>query len=154
VERYLTKEEIKRAKENGISYDNLYNRVYNLGWELEKAVTTPLQKGGGLWPKWKHIATEHDIKGTTFLNRIRFQGMTPEEAATKPITPPSERAREANKKRKYKAKITPEIRAKAEANGISYARLGQRVYRLKWDIERACTEPIGTVGFVFGKQYK
>lgn len=36
---WLTKEQLKIAKNNGIKYNTLYNRVYNYGWSIEDAIT-------------------------------------------------------------------------------------------------------------------
>lgn len=150
----LTKDDIAIARSNGISYDNAYNRYYNLFWDKERAITEPVKPKNGLWTKYRELAEANGVKAACFLNRVKMYGMTPEQAATTPTMTKAEIARMVSKKRQYKAKITKEIRERAEANGISYARLGQRVYRLKWDIERACTEPIGATGYIFGKRWK
>ena len=39
---WFTKEQIKIAKENGIKYITLYNRVYNYGWGVDKAINTKI----------------------------------------------------------------------------------------------------------------
>lgn len=39
---YITNEDYKIAANNGISKINLKNRVYNLGWKIEKAITLPV----------------------------------------------------------------------------------------------------------------
>ena len=35
---WYTKEQIKEAKDNGICYHTLYNRVYIYGWSVEDAI--------------------------------------------------------------------------------------------------------------------
>ncbi|MGW5955978.1 hypothetical protein [Bacillus mycoides] len=42
--RWLEKEEYERAVGNGISRDTLYRRVYQYGWDIEKAINTPARK--------------------------------------------------------------------------------------------------------------
>ncbi|RHW31115.1 hypothetical protein D1B33_18075 [Lysinibacillus yapensis] len=37
----FTKEQIDRAKANGVAQSTLYTRVGKLGWDVEKAITTP-----------------------------------------------------------------------------------------------------------------
>ena len=37
---WYTKEQIKEAKDNGICYHTLYNRVYTYGWSVEDAIKT------------------------------------------------------------------------------------------------------------------
>lgn len=38
----FTKEQVKRAEKNGISYSTLYDRVKRHKWDLEVAITTPI----------------------------------------------------------------------------------------------------------------
>ncbi|EJR67504.1 hypothetical protein IIO_00492 [Bacillus cereus VD115] len=38
----FTEEQVKRAKENGISYSTLYDRVKRYKWDLEEAISTPI----------------------------------------------------------------------------------------------------------------
>lgn len=41
---YFTREQMEQAKEKGVPYKDLLNRVKNLGWNVEKAIQTPVKK--------------------------------------------------------------------------------------------------------------
>lgn len=49
IEIGITKENIKKAEDNGVSYNTFKNRVKYLGWDVERAMTvkplTPSQAG-------------------------------------------------------------------------------------------------------------
>jgi hypothetical protein len=48
--RYFTKEQEETAKANGISYNNLYHRVFEHKWPIERAMTEPINKRSrGQW---------------------------------------------------------------------------------------------------------
>lgn len=81
---WLTNDDIYQAKENGINWLNLYNRVHNLGWPIEEATTKPIQKQESLYRQYKETCQEHGIRRDTFNQRVK-KGMKPEEAATKPV---------------------------------------------------------------------
>ena len=51
---YITPEDFKIAEENGISKDTLLSRVRILGWDVDKAITTPVRT--------KRKFTEEEIK--------------------------------------------------------------------------------------------
>jgi hypothetical protein len=72
------------AKENGISRKNVRQRYWDYGWDIEKAITKPIEKNPSEWLKWKEIATTTGVCNPLFLQRIRH-GMTPEQAATTPV---------------------------------------------------------------------
>lgn len=42
VDRVFTDEQIQRAKENGVGYDLLWNRVRRWKWDVETAINTPV----------------------------------------------------------------------------------------------------------------
>ena len=80
----ITKNEIERAAENGVGYHTLATRVYNNGWEVEEAITTPLKKHSNPWAGWKETAIANGISSATFYNRIK-RGWEPETAASTPV---------------------------------------------------------------------
>lgn len=81
---WISSDELYRAKENGINYLNLYNRIHNLDWTVEKAITEPIQNKPSLYSQYKGLCLEHGIRRDAFIQRVK-KGMKPEEAATKPV---------------------------------------------------------------------
>jgi hypothetical protein len=80
--RWLTKEERETAKRNGISRLTLYRRVYELDWEIERAITDPVKKGA-IIDGYREQCEENGISPALFINRVRG-GMSKEKASTKP----------------------------------------------------------------------
>jgi hypothetical protein len=133
---FPTPEEFKIAEANGISYNNVYNRVYTLGWSVQRAINTPVLKPD-MWLRYKEKCEKLGICQNTFHQRIH-KGKTPEEASSYP--PFSQRRPYA----KGKGKITPEIAELAKQNGISHNTLDARVYNYRWDVMKAATTPVKT----------
>jgi hypothetical protein len=134
---FPTPEEFKIAKANGISYDNVYNRVYTLGWDVQRAITTPIMKPN-MWHQYKEKCEKLGVNQNMFYQRIHA-GKTPEEASSYPPVPPSDRA-----PNKRGAKVTPELVKLAEQNGISKQTLVARVYMYRWEPMKAATTPVKT----------
>jgi hypothetical protein len=80
--RWLTKEERETAKRNGISRSTLRRRVYELDWEIERAITDPVKKGA-IIDGYREQCEENGISQTLFINRVRG-GMSKGKASTKP----------------------------------------------------------------------
>lgn len=80
---YLTECDYKIANENGIDRLLVYRRVYECGWEIERAITERVNdkySPTGEWHKWKDVAVVSH--GTYRVRRMR--GMTEAEAALTP----------------------------------------------------------------------
>lgn len=131
AETVFTKEEIARAKKNGVNYLNLYNRVNNLFWEKEDAITTAPIKPNTSWMENKEKAEANGVSRYKFTRAIK-EGLSVEEAI-KPI----------HRVRGRSNKISKELVKLAEANGISYETLRARKRNLHWSDERAINQPIG-----------
>ena len=71
----------KLCESLGIPYDCTHNRIYNLGWSVEKAITTPSQRETSLAKKCR----EHGIKYDTVLARMYRYGWDEEKALTTPL---------------------------------------------------------------------
>ncbi|EJQ90041.1 hypothetical protein ACU80K_26475 (plasmid) [Bacillus mycoides] len=118
-----TLKDYAKAAEIGVSKKYVDQRMEELDWSLERAVTTPV---GTSWEgQEKHtklyvLAKKNNISRSTFFRRIR-NGMTPYQAATEP-------------------KGFEEYIPLAEANGISNKAFYQRVKR-KMDPYEAATKP-------------
>lgn len=85
---YLSDEDIKRAKENGIYKDLLYKRFYNNGWDKERAITEPKHIKMGrkrrYEDKWYKQAESNGISMQTMHKRIGL-GWSLQEAVSIPI---------------------------------------------------------------------
>ena len=84
---YITPAHIEKAKANGISYETLKERVYRLGWNVNKACTKPKKKGyPRLYPDWVYEkAKENGLRYNTVNHRIKA-GCSLEVACTlKPL---------------------------------------------------------------------
>ncbi|WP_454016121.1 hypothetical protein [Bacillus sp. Marseille-Q7846] len=127
INRWLEKEDYKAAEKNGIGYYMLYRRVYQMGWDIDKAINTPPRKYQFREQKWLRLALENGIKKKTFLTRV-YKGMPPEEAAKRPVK---------------KLRVTMEDMVNlAEENGISYGTFSTRVIKGGLSPQRAATTPI------------
>lgn len=81
---FITNEDYEKAAKNGISKSNVYQRVNEYGWEIERAITVPVRKrNGGIYAGMIVFAEQNGISKPTFFKRIK-NGMDPYEAATKP----------------------------------------------------------------------
>ena len=131
---YLTPSDIEVAESNGIGIHTLKSRVYKWGWEINRAITQPVQKRnkeGKRWNEWKHKAV---VGKSTYLSRVN-KGWTFEEAALKP---PMSFSEASKKKRKY----SEEDYRIASENGISEGVVRYRVSRMGWSIDKAITTPV------------
>lgn len=145
---FISWEQRQKAEINGIDYMNLFNRVYTLGWDVEKAITTPIRRrptrGEQYGQETLDNLKKYNIKYNTFISRIRH-GWDIKEACT---TPPlsgiqrGKRMTEKFEKKGYKGGLKKEHFEIAKKNGIEKLTVYNRVSNLRWDIERAITEPL------------
>ena len=129
---YITPEEYEIAQSNGISERTLKSRVRQLGWDKERAITTPIQKRKN-YDKWKAIAESNGICMKTFLTRVNVLGWSEEIAATQSLLNISVR------NRKYSKEIDEVLRKNGITKNTFYSRI-----RRGWTIERASTEKVYT----------
>jgi len=131
---YLTPQDYELAEKNGIGYHTLNSRVQKHGWDIQRAITQPVQKRnkeGKRWNEWKDKAV---VGKSTYLSRVN-KGWTFEEAALKPAMSFSEAS-------KMKRKYSEEDYRIARENGISQGVVRYRVSRMGWSIEKAITTPV------------
>lgn len=101
MDEFLTEEHYLTAEANGISRKNAYQRWYHYGWEIERAITEPLQiQNQSEWMEWKDIAQKNGVYVSLFWYRLR-QGMTPEQAATIPVKKRGNYQKSPRKRGKY-----------------------------------------------------
>lgn len=123
---YLTAEDYAAAIKNGISRKNAYQRFYVYGWTKERTINEPL-RDRSFFKKYKEKCAEIGLNYQTFLKRLR-RGISPEDALYLPKKP----------------KLSPDLIAIAEKNGISPSTAKIRAYQYKWSVDRAITEPVHT----------
>ena len=145
---FISNEQREQAEKNGIDYVNLLNRVHQLGWDVERAISTPIMKrptrGEQYGQEILDNLEKNNIKYHTFISRIRL-GWDKLEASTTPIMSGKERGARYTRKceeKGYKGGLKKEHFEIAKANGISKITVYNRVSGLKWSIERAITEPL------------
>ncbi|WP_043331172.1 hypothetical protein [Bacillus cereus] len=118
-----TLKDYAKAAEIGVSRKNVDQRMEELHWGLQRAITTPVGtswEGNEKHTKMYLLAKKNNISRSTFFRRLR-NGMTPYQAATEP-------------------KGFSDYIPLAEANGISDKTFYQRVKR-KMDPYEAATKP-------------
>lgn len=138
---YITDEHYKKAAAHGIDQEALNRRVRYLGWDIERAMTEPINtRDYKIDRELIKRAKENGISRAALYYRLKDKKMDPEEAVTMPMLTPEEVGKLGNECRRI---YTPEIIALAESNGISYKTFKQRVNRgMSWD--EAATKPIMT----------
>ncbi|MGE6893812.1 hypothetical protein [Priestia flexa] len=87
----LSKEDIERAKEYGVHKRMLYARTMELGWDLERAITTPPRYTSASTsrelPETKRLRELAEVNGVPFklaYGRYYRRGWDLERAATEP----------------------------------------------------------------------
>lgn len=134
---YVTPEEYEIAENNGISRRNVYNRVYNMCWDIERAITEKVNRKKG----YKKLLEKNNsnIKYVTFISRVN-KGLSIEEALNNKVL-----SKEEVVELKIQSRCTVFTReeiARAKKNGISYRTLHWRVQKGRWDKEKAITTPV------------
>lgn len=126
--------DFETAASNGIPRSLLHQRYYQSDWTKERATTEPVnKKKPSEHAPYIVIAESNGIARSTYLTRIR-EGLSKEDASTKPV---SKRGRPAGSHRKDRL-YTDEQLAIANSRGISRQMLNGRLKR-GWHLERALT---------------
>lgn len=128
---YIQDHDYEEAEKNGISRSRMYKRVYVLGWDIERAKTTPVRVYRKGIEKYKEIAKQNKIREDLFYQRLN-NGMSMYEAATVPF-----------KSNRVKTFTEHEIQIMT-SNGISVNTARHRMKVYLWSKHRAITEPIHT----------
>lgn len=137
---YISPEDYKKAAEIGLDEKTVYSRVYQLGWSIQKAITTPKRKRSNVgWKEMKDIAKRNGVSYQVFYQRIRKYGWSKEKAATTPIMDVLE-VLEINRQ-KQKRVLTDEQIATARQNGLKLETVYYRMKKLNWTIEDAVSTP-------------
>ncbi|WP_195723877.1 hypothetical protein [Bacillus sp. RIT694] len=163
---YITDEQYLIANRNGISKKNVYQRVNEYGWSIEKAITKPLHntKNKNTDRALMLLAELNGISYAAYKRRIK-DGMDPHEAAVKcnkysvefqialdngigsevfysrlrrGMTP-YEAATQPLKYKRFSNKYKKELKI-AKSNGITYQTFYKRVMDLECDPMEAATK--------------
>lgn len=140
-EMYLTPEDCKIAENNGIPEHVVRDRFYNKFWSKRRALSEPYKPRPKTHLKYAEALKESGVKRSLFYHRVR-DGWTEEKAATTPVMTREETIKRMLETSKQNTRITKDIRALAEANGIPKGTLEQRVYKYGKDPIKAATEPV------------
>lgn len=85
---YITDEQYEIGFKNNIKKDTIYRRVYQYGWDIEKAITTPViprEHRSRKYPKeYTDLALSNGMSILTFYSRLK-KGWSYEKAATTPL---------------------------------------------------------------------
>ena len=129
---YLTDEHTEVYKTNGLSYNTVWERIYNLGWTVEKAISTPVQKMRGFKSLYDNHNNPLNISYGAALWRVN-KGESLESALSYP--PTHRKGLENSEKRNKYEPI-------CKKNNIKWSTFCTRVDRLFWTCEEASTIPI------------
>lgn len=138
----VTEADYKRAAKNGISRAQAYGRMYYSGWDVDRAVTEPIEKRSARDP-WVSVARSNDISQQLYRYRVKKKGMSPEEAATTPVMSIYAALEKAREKRPRAAIYTREQMETAKRNRIKENTF---IFRVKNGMppEEACVKPVRT----------
>lgn len=136
---WLEEEHFLKAEANGISRDNLKQRFYEYGWDLERAMSQKVRKVR----KFVHneemlaLAKRNGLCSVIYRDRVTKLGWDERRAATTPKMTPQERAAVIVS---IRTKFTDEQIETFTRNGIPRGTVRQRL-RIGWSMEEAITIP-------------
>lgn len=86
----ITPEHYAQGEANGVSRENVWQRVNNSGWTIEKAITEPVLPKGtykreSKYGEYVKIAEHNGIPFKTFWARINQMGWDVHKASTTPV---------------------------------------------------------------------
>ncbi|MBP1971614.1 hypothetical protein J2Z83_003765 [Virgibacillus natechei] len=131
---YITPDEYEIAKKNDIPRRLVDERVRTLCWDKETAITKSVKAHKNNFEKWSAVAKQNDIPYPTFTTRVR-NGMTQEEAATKPVQCKKQWSAEMRKRIKRRPDWINTNLKKYKVSVETY----YRRRRLGWSKEKAST---------------
>lgn len=137
---YVTPEDYKVAEKNGLSRKDLYRRVYEENWSINRAITTPKMK---IKPMTKYTEEQKAIikengLNTRIVSQRIFRGWTIERAINTPPVQPKDKAH-GRGRYKYRDEIINIVLN----NGIKLDTFYRRV-RDGWSIDDASTILVGS----------
>ena len=138
---YITPKDYEAANKIGLSKNDVYRRVYEENWSIERAISTPKMK---MKPMTKYTEEEKEtIKKNGLTTRIVSQRVCRGWSIEKAInTPPIQPQQKAHGRGRYK--YNDEIINTVISNGIKLDTFYRRV-RNGWSIDDASTIPTGSI---------
>jgi hypothetical protein len=131
---YVTPEEYEIAEANGISYRMVNHRIRSLGWEKQRALTTPaIIRNRHLNEDFVKMAKANGINREIFAYRVTH-GWSEEDAATKTVANIKEHMSNLGKKTRKSSKELIEL---AERNCINIHTFYSRITRGLTELEAA-----------------
>ena len=82
---YITPDDYETAEKNGISRHTVYQRVHTCGWDIDRAITEPVNfrfRTSSIWGHWKDKAV---VDYETFRKRLQKLRWSAEKAALTPV---------------------------------------------------------------------
>ncbi|MEN3133820.1 hypothetical protein ABDI49_25530 [Bacillus cereus] len=143
---YITPDEYERAERNGVNRRVLNERIRNLGWDKDIAMTKPVRSSKATgWCKVREIALKNGISRKTYYARMK-KGWQLIDAISKPPINKYQALELAEKANYWSGnKVLSDEQAEiASLNGVSYRVARERIRRLKWSVEEAITTPVLT----------
>lgn len=125
----ITYKDYEKAEENGISKGTVDNRVYQLAWDIDTAITKPIRTKENVIAPYLSIAEENGVKENTVRRRIE-RGWSIEEA----VNTPTYSNKEKLKKARSNKKIVP-IKKKVKSKENYFRKLNQMDFeRMKGNV--------------------
>ncbi len=128
---YITPVDYELAKQNGIAEYIVRQRVFEAGWNIERAITTKVQKKKNYTDEEKELMKLNGITVKIVTDRIR-NGWDREKALNTPKLPVL-----YNNYKNRRRVFSKEVIKKAKDNGICYNTFRDRVKRMGWSLEDA-----------------
>ena len=138
---YITPKDYETAESNGLTKKDVYRRVYEENWSIERAISTPKMK---MKPATKYTKEEKEIifkngLTTKIVSQRIHRGWDREKAITTPKI-----AKKDHRCCRGRYKYTDEIIEIVKSNGIKIDTFYRRV-RDGWSIEKASTTPTSSI---------
>lgn len=115
----ITYKDYEVAEKNGISKSTLDNRVYQLAWDIDTAITKPIRTKENVIAPYLSIAEKNGVKENTVRRRIE-RGWSIEKA----VSTPTYSNKEKLKKARSNKKIVP-IKKKEKSKESYFRKLNQ-----------------------------
>ena len=142
IDYYITPEEYDVAESNGIPRTTLEQRVRDLLWDKQRAITEPPKEMSKGYEKYARKALGIGVSRNAFYTRVQ-RGWSLERAAATPVKETGKKFLDEQRKlsiqktRKYPDWVYEEL----DKNNIKRCTFWQRVNTHKWSVEKACTTP-------------
>lgn len=139
---YITPDEYEIAAKNGIRRQTVNNRVRDLAWSVNEAITKPPKRKRKYseYEALLEIAKSNDISKSTFSKRLD-RGWSPIDAATRKKVD-REHGLSIGRRRHREKKYTENDALEAEKNRIPRRVMAERINKLDWDVHQAKTVPV------------